>query len=52
MDRLMDTSHKYESICMKHTASLRPDKWQILYVEFTEDCSFVCIVLDPKYLKI
>jgi hypothetical protein len=51
MDWLMETNDKFESICMKHTASLRPDKWQVLYVAFTEDCSFVLIVLDPKYLK-
>jgi hypothetical protein len=51
MDWLMENSDKYESICMKHTASLRSDKWQVLYVAFTEDCSFVFIILDTKYLK-
>jgi len=51
MDWLMETSDNYESICMKHTASLRSDNWQVLYVAFTEDCSFVFIFLDPKYLK-
>lgn len=47
----MEISDKYESICMKHTANLRSEKWQVLYVAFTEDSSFVVIVLDPKYLK-
>jgi len=51
MDWLMENSDKYKSICMKHTASLRSEKWQVLYITFTEDCSFVFIVLDPKYLK-
>ena len=51
MDWLVEISDKYESICMKHTANLRSEKWQVLYIAFTEDSSFVVIVLDPKYLK-